>query len=151
MGFSRQEYWSGLPCPPPGDLPNPGSEALHWQVGSLPRAPLSPWTSRKVGASPSLKRGGCTQGHRKHLIGDSLRSQGPLRNSEKVPSQDGEAGRQPGHSTLPDNTAQTSRSQNLLESCQPRIREEQSATPPYSNGLEHPLLRAPWCPGSLCC
>ena len=26
MGFSRQEYWSGLPCPPPGDLPNPGTE-----------------------------------------------------------------------------------------------------------------------------
>ena len=24
MRFSRQEYWSGLPCPPPGDLPNPG-------------------------------------------------------------------------------------------------------------------------------
>ena len=24
MGFSRQEYWSGLPCPFPGDLPNPG-------------------------------------------------------------------------------------------------------------------------------
>ena len=24
MGFSRQEYWSGLPCPPPGDCPNPG-------------------------------------------------------------------------------------------------------------------------------
>ena len=23
-GFSRPEYWSGLPCPPPGDLPNPG-------------------------------------------------------------------------------------------------------------------------------
>ena len=23
-GFFRQEYWSGLPCPPPGDLPNPG-------------------------------------------------------------------------------------------------------------------------------
>ena len=26
MGFSRQEYWSGLPCPPPGDPPNPGIE-----------------------------------------------------------------------------------------------------------------------------
>ena len=26
MGFSRQEYWSGLPYPPPGDLPNPGIE-----------------------------------------------------------------------------------------------------------------------------
>ena len=24
MGFSRQEYWSELPCPPPGDLPHPG-------------------------------------------------------------------------------------------------------------------------------
>ena len=44
MGFSRQEYWSGLPCPPPGDLPNPGIEPgllclLHWQAGSLPSAP----------------------------------------------------------------------------------------------------------------
>ena len=26
MGFSRQEYWSGLPLPSPGDLPNPGIE-----------------------------------------------------------------------------------------------------------------------------
>ena len=26
-GFSRQEYWSGLPCPPPGDFPNPGIES----------------------------------------------------------------------------------------------------------------------------
>ena len=26
MGFSRREYWSGLPCPPPEDLPNPGIE-----------------------------------------------------------------------------------------------------------------------------
>ena len=25
-GFSRQEYWSGLPCPPPGDIPDPGIE-----------------------------------------------------------------------------------------------------------------------------
>ena len=28
MGFSRQEYWSGLLCPPPGDLPNPGIEPV---------------------------------------------------------------------------------------------------------------------------
>ena len=44
MGFFRQEYWSGLPCPPPGDLPGPGikptplmSPAL--QAGSLLLAP----------------------------------------------------------------------------------------------------------------
>ena len=28
MGFSRQEYWSGLLCPPPGDLPDPGIESV---------------------------------------------------------------------------------------------------------------------------
>ena len=28
MGFSRQEYWSGLPFPSPGDLPNPGIEPV---------------------------------------------------------------------------------------------------------------------------
>ena len=41
MGFSRQEYWSGLPCPPPGDLPNPGIELTSpaSQVHSLPTEP----------------------------------------------------------------------------------------------------------------
>ena len=28
MEFSRQEYWSGFPCPPPGDLPKPGVKPL---------------------------------------------------------------------------------------------------------------------------
>ena len=28
MAFSRQEYWIGLPCPPPGDLPNPGIKPM---------------------------------------------------------------------------------------------------------------------------
>ena len=28
MGFSKQEYWNGLLCPPPGDLPNPGMEPV---------------------------------------------------------------------------------------------------------------------------
>ena len=55
MGFSKQEYWSGLPFPTPGDSPDPWVEPatqewnphplqflhfLHWQVGSLP---LVPW------------------------------------------------------------------------------------------------------------
>ena len=30
MGFSRQEYWNGFPCPPPGDLPNPGTEPVSY-------------------------------------------------------------------------------------------------------------------------
>ena len=45
MGWSKQEYWSGLPYPPLGDLPNPGIEPASlkspaWQVGSLPLASL---------------------------------------------------------------------------------------------------------------
>ena len=40
-GFSRQEYWRGFPCPPPGDLWDPGIEPAStvspaWQVDSLP-------------------------------------------------------------------------------------------------------------------
>ena len=41
MGFSKQEYWSGMPFPPPGDLPDPGidpgSPAL--QADALPSEP----------------------------------------------------------------------------------------------------------------
>ena len=33
VGFSKQEYWSGLPFPPPGDLPHPGTK---------PTSPTSP-------------------------------------------------------------------------------------------------------------
>ena len=45
LRFSRQECWSGLPCPLPGVLPDPGIEPtspclLHWQTGSLPLVPL---------------------------------------------------------------------------------------------------------------
>ena len=41
MGFSRQDYWTGLPCPPSGDLPHPGVEPTSpaLQAGSLPTEP----------------------------------------------------------------------------------------------------------------
>ena len=35
MGFSRLEYWSGLPCPPPGDLPNPGIKLVTLKSSAL--------------------------------------------------------------------------------------------------------------------
>ena len=42
MGFSRQEYWSGLPFPSPGDLPGPGTElrspVLH--IDTLPNGAM---------------------------------------------------------------------------------------------------------------
>ena len=49
VGFSRLEYWSGLPRPPPGDLPNPGIELM---------SPVSPalaggfFTTEKPGKLP---------------------------------------------------------------------------------------------------
>ena len=41
MGFSRQEYWSGLPLPSPGDLPDPGIEpgSPTLQADALPSKP----------------------------------------------------------------------------------------------------------------
>ncbi len=57
MGFSRQEYWSGVPLPSPGDLPNPGikprSPAL--QVDSLPAEPQGKPKNTGVGSLSLLK------------------------------------------------------------------------------------------------
>ena len=51
MQFSRQQYWSGLPFPSPGDLPHPGikPESPILQADSLPSEPLE---------KPSLKQKG---------------------------------------------------------------------------------------------
>ena len=35
MEFSRQEYWGGLPFPPPGDLPDPGIEPQSLEIGLI--------------------------------------------------------------------------------------------------------------------
>ena len=58
MGFSRQEDWTGLPCPPPGDLPNPGIDprSLALQMDSLPSEPLGKPKNTGVG-SPSPFQG----------------------------------------------------------------------------------------------
>ena len=61
VGFSREEYWSGLPFPTPRDLPSPGMELhlrrlLHWQAYSLTAAP--PGKLRNRSNSPGGRRGG---------------------------------------------------------------------------------------------
>ena len=46
MGFSRQGYWSGLPCPPPGDLPDPEIEpALAGRFFNIPWPGIKPESS----------------------------------------------------------------------------------------------------------
>ena len=53
LGFSRQEYWSGVPLPSPGDFPNPGIEpgSPALQVDSLPSKPPGKpvWTTTNCG------------------------------------------------------------------------------------------------------
>ena len=67
MEFSRQEYWSGLPFPSPGDLPDQGLEPvslanlLRWQMGSLPAEPPHPVNISKVPA-PAFDDDGLTHG-----------------------------------------------------------------------------------------
>ena len=58
-GFSRQEDWSGLPCPSPGRLPNPGMELASPMSPALagPSLPGSP-------GKPEQLRGRCTGGRR---------------------------------------------------------------------------------------
>jgi len=50
MGFSRQEYWSGLPFSSPGDLPNPGIEARSPELWAdlLPPEPPRKWDGEVV-------------------------------------------------------------------------------------------------------
>ena len=57
MGFPRQEYWSGLPFPSPGDLPKPGIEPglLALQADSLPSEPPGKLKNIEVGSLPFLQ------------------------------------------------------------------------------------------------
>ena len=63
LGFSRQEYWCGLPCPPPEDLPNSGTEpaspsAPALQADSLPLSHRGNLFESLLGAKSRL----CTPG-----------------------------------------------------------------------------------------
>ena len=65
MGFSKQEYWSGLPFPPPGDLPNSGIE---------PRSPAleaDPLTSEPPG-KPQTSKLSLIKKHVIHMGKDKL-------------------------------------------------------------------------------
>ena len=71
MGFSRQEYWSGLPFPPPGDLPNPGMEFTSpvLQADSFP-----------------LSQQGSQSGFRSHINSLTLVFSPGLSEFQRVPS-----------------------------------------------------------------
>ena len=55
MGFSRQEYWSGFPCPPPGDLPGPVIKPMSIVSPAL-QAILYPWSYLGSGFRSSFSK-----------------------------------------------------------------------------------------------
>ena len=68
IGFSRQEYWSGQPCPPPGDLPTQrsnlsllfsctGRRVLYHQLNLSINSFLSAYKQRAFGEFPGCPRG----------------------------------------------------------------------------------------------
>ena len=79
MGFSGQEYWSGLSCPPPGDLPDPGMEPMSLCVSCIGRWVLyhecqlgSPVGARPVQKNP-LKRIQMSNSERSFNLNDCSR------------------------------------------------------------------------------
>ena len=73
MEFSRSEYWSGLPCPPPGDLLNPGIKPKFpaLQADSLPselHGKSSPTTTKKIVSAATKTWGSQTNKYFKKLI-----------------------------------------------------------------------------------
>ena len=55
MGFSRQEYWSGLTCPPPGDLPHPGIEPASLMSPALVGGFLTTSTTWEAPSHPASR------------------------------------------------------------------------------------------------
>ena len=70
MGFSRQEYWSGLPFSSPADLSNPRIEPRSptLQADSLPADPQGKPKNTRVGSLSLLQRIFLTQGSNLHLL-----------------------------------------------------------------------------------
>ena len=66
MGFSRQEYWSGLPFPPPGDLPNPGMEPASLESPTLAGRFFATSATWEALSSVCFNTSGCPRctGHR---------------------------------------------------------------------------------------
>ena len=63
MGFSRQEYWSGLPFPSPGDLPDPGIEPGSPALGADAFTSEPPGTTRLFDVNKGHKQQALESGH----------------------------------------------------------------------------------------
>ena len=71
MGFSRQEYWNGQPCPPPGDLPDPGIESASLEFLALAGeffTTRATWEAPKIVQVPPLQVSSSTSNYKTYLL-----------------------------------------------------------------------------------
>ena len=91
MEFSRQEYWSGLPFPSPGDLPDTGIEPRSpaLQADALPSEPPGKPRETHVNAAEQLNDLTSTflKGFKQSLLRLSLNTDGDIFNATLIPSQ----------------------------------------------------------------
>jgi len=62
MGFSWLEYWSGLPCPLPGDLPNPGTELMSLMSPAMTGGFFNTSTTWESDRNSKTTRNACNKG-----------------------------------------------------------------------------------------
>ena len=86
-GFSRQEYWGELPCPPPWDLPDPATEAaspvtLALLANSFPRShQAGPTVMLITGKLPNLQRPGA---QKSSLVNVKVEIEIPIRHQVEI-------------------------------------------------------------------
>ena len=92
MGFSRQQYWSGLPCPPPENLPNPGIKAISLTSPTLAGGFFTTSATRKSSVYTTLH---LSQQPREVLYTNPPSSAALQRSKVSVPGSHREAGPRP--------------------------------------------------------
>ena len=65
MGVSRQKYWSGLPCPPPEDLPDPGTEPRSPTLQAASFLSQPPGKPKNTGVGHLLSKESCPPRNKK--------------------------------------------------------------------------------------
>ena len=71
MGFSRQEYWSGLPFPPPGDLPDSEIKLKSLMSPALAGrffTTNTTWDAQTAGTTPIVERAQVLDSHRSSIV-----------------------------------------------------------------------------------
>ena len=83
MGFSRQEYWGGLPFPPPGDLPDPGIQSVSLRSPTLAGGFFTASTTWEALTECQLYSRHSSKSPKQHIL-DTCVQQNSVQNRQKA-------------------------------------------------------------------